>query len=68
MKKENTENVIFRLDPRNPPQMSANEIRALKRMPGSAIDYSEIAPLDGRSWIKPGAAMPAKYPPPNKAV
>jgi uncharacterized protein (DUF4415 family) len=60
MKKKNTETVVFRLDPRNPPQMSADEIRALKRMPDKAIDYSEIPQLEGRSWTKPGSLVPTE--------
>ena len=58
MKKKNTETVVFRLDPRNPPQMPADEIRALKRMPDKAINYGDIPPLEGHRWTTPGALVP----------
>jgi len=60
MRKKNTETVIFRLDPGNPPQMTADQIHALKRMPDEAIDYSEIPPLQGRQWTTPGALVPTE--------
>ena len=60
MRKKNTETVVFRLDPRNPPQMTANEIRALKRMPNKAINYSDIPPLEGHKWTTPGALVPTE--------
>jgi uncharacterized protein (DUF4415 family) len=60
MRKKNTETVIFRLDPGNPPQMTADQIRALKRMPDEAIDYSEIPPLQGHQWTTPGALVPTE--------
>ncbi|MGC1464074.1 MAG: BrnA antitoxin family protein [Terracidiphilus sp.] len=40
--------------------MTANKIRALKRMPNEAIDYSEIPPLEGRNWTTPGALVPTE--------
>jgi uncharacterized protein (DUF4415 family) len=60
MRKKNTETVVFRLDPRNPPQMTADEIRALKRLPDAAIDFGDIPPLEGRPWTKPGALVPTE--------
>jgi uncharacterized protein (DUF4415 family) len=57
MKKKSTETVTFRLDPRNPPQMTSDEIRNLKGMPDQAIDYSDIPPLQGRKWTSPGALV-----------
>lgn len=29
-------------------------------MPDSEIDYSEIPPLQGRNWTKPGALVPTE--------
>ena len=40
--------------------MTADEIRALKRMPDKAINYGEIPPLEGRLWTSPGALVPAE--------
>jgi uncharacterized protein (DUF4415 family) len=60
MRKKNTESVVFRPDPRNPPQMTADQIRALKRMPDEAIDYRDIPPLEGRRWTTPGALVPTE--------
>jgi uncharacterized protein (DUF4415 family) len=54
MRKKNTENVVFRLNPSHPPRMTADEIRALSQKPDSDLDYSEIPPLQGRLWKKPG--------------
>ncbi len=60
MKKKNTDTVVFRLDPRNPPQMTENETRALKRLPDSAINYSDIPALEGRKWTQPGSLVPTE--------
>jgi uncharacterized protein (DUF4415 family) len=60
MRKKNTETVVFRLDPRNPPQMTADEIDALKRMPDEAIDYSDIPSLEGHRWTRPGSLVPTE--------
>jgi uncharacterized protein (DUF4415 family) len=40
--------------------MTADEIRALKRLPNAAIGYSDIPPLVGRQWTKPGALVPTE--------
>lgn len=58
MRKKNTETAVFRLDPQNPPQMTPDEIHALKQMPDSEIDYSEIPPLRERRWTSPEALIP----------
>jgi len=60
MRKKNTENFEFRLNPGKPPRMTANEIRAIRQKPDSDLDYSEIPPLQGRTWKKPGELVPTE--------
>jgi uncharacterized protein (DUF4415 family) len=60
MRKKNTETVVFRLDPRNPPQMTADEIHVLNRLPDSAINYSDIPRQEGHKWTTPGSLVPTE--------
>ena len=50
MSEKDTRTVVFHLDPKNPPAMTAEEIQALEKMPDDAIDYSDIPPLEDRQW------------------
>ena len=60
MKEKNTGIVRFRLDPSNPPKMTAQELRRLREMKDEDIDYSD-APASPRDavWTRPGALIPA---------
>ena len=40
--------------------MTADEIRALKRMPDKAIQYGDIPPLKDHMWTRPGALVPTE--------
>ena len=48
------------LDPKNPTQMTGEQILALNRLSDEKIDYREIPPLQGRQWRTPGALFPAE--------
>src|ERR1035441_5910733 len=60
MKEKNTGIVRFRLDPSNPPKMTAEELRRLREMKDEDIDYSD-APASPKDavWTRPGALVPA---------
>ena len=60
MRKKNTETVIFRLDPENPPQMTPDQLQALRELRDEDIDTSEIPPLQGRQWRTPGSLVPTE--------
>ena len=56
--------VKFKLDPNNPPPLTAQQRKRLKllaAMPDSEIDYSDIPPSDGtEQWTRPGALVPSE--------
>lgn len=63
MKSEPTGLVTYRLDPDNPPALTAEEQEAwneLKEMPDEAIDYSDIPPLTGDGWRRVSELIPAE--------
>ena len=62
MKEKTTGIVRFRLDPTNPPKLTAEEREQLKRlreMRDEDIDYSDIPSQRGAVWTWPGALIPA---------
>jgi uncharacterized protein (DUF4415 family) len=62
MKEKTTGIVRFRLDPTNPPKLTAEEREQLKRlreMRDEDIDYSDIPSQRGAVWTRPGALIPA---------
>ena len=60
MSEKNTGIVRFRLDPKNPPKLSAAQLKRLREMKDEDIDYSD-APASPRDavWTRPGALIPA---------
>jgi uncharacterized protein (DUF4415 family) len=60
MKGKTTGMVRFKLDPKNPPKMTAAQRKRLREMKDEDIDYSDIpaSPL-GAVWTRPGALVPA---------
>lgn len=56
--------VKFRLDPKNPPRMSAEQrkrLAAVAAMPDAKIDYSDIPKQTGTvQWTRPGALVPTE--------
>ena len=60
MSEKNTGIVRFRLDPKNPPKLSAAQLKRLREMKDEEIDYSD-APASPRDavWTRPGALIPA---------
>jgi uncharacterized protein (DUF4415 family) len=59
MKEKTTGIVRFRLDPNNPPKLTAAERKRLVAMKDSDIDYSDIPSQRGAVWTRPGALIPA---------
>jgi uncharacterized protein (DUF4415 family) len=51
--------VKFRLDPKNPPKMTAKQTKRLRELKDEDIDYSD-APASPRDavWTRPGALVP----------
>jgi len=50
-----TKTVRYKIDLNNPPPLTEQqqaEVKALAEMPDSAIDYSDIPPLDDAFWQK----------------
>ena len=60
MSEKNTGIVRFRLDPKNPPKLSAAQLKRLREMKDEDINYSD-APASPRDavWTRPGALIPA---------
>lgn len=56
--------VKFKLDPTNPPQLTAEQRERLKTivvMPDAQIDYSDMPRQTGTvQWTRPGALVPAE--------
>jgi uncharacterized protein (DUF4415 family) len=64
MKMSARNTVKFKLDPKNPPQLTADQRDRLAKvaaMPDSEIDYSDIPLQTGTvQWTRPGALVPAE--------
>lgn len=60
MRETSTGTVRFKLDPKNPPKMTAQQMKRLREMKDEEIDYSD-APASPRDavWTRPGALIPA---------
>ena len=60
MSEKNTGTVKFKLDPKNPPKLTAQQRKRLLEMKDEDIDYSD-APTSPRNavWTRPGALIPA---------
>jgi uncharacterized protein (DUF4415 family) len=56
--------VKFKIDPKNPPQLTAgqrNRLATVAAMPDSEIDYSDIPFQTGTvQWTRPGALVPSE--------
>ena len=63
MSNEPTGLVVYRLDPDNPPTLTAEEERAwkeLQEMGDEDIDYSDIPPLPRTGWRRVSDLVPAE--------
>jgi uncharacterized protein (DUF4415 family) len=64
MKMSARNTVKFKLDPKNPPQLTADQrdrLATVAAMPDSEIDYSDIPLQTGTvQWTRPGALVPAE--------
>lgn len=63
MSNEPTGLVRYRLDPDNPPTLTAEEQQAWKElqdMPDEDIDYSDIPPLPSTGWRRVSDLIPAE--------
>ena len=63
MSNEPTGLVVYRLDPDNPPTLTAEEERAwkeLQEMGDEDIDYSDIPPLPSTGWRRVSELVPAE--------
>jgi uncharacterized protein (DUF4415 family) len=63
MSNEPTGLVRYRLDPDNPPTLTAEEQQAwkeLQEMRGEDIDYSDIPPLPSAGWRRVSDLVPAE--------
>jgi uncharacterized protein (DUF4415 family) len=63
MNSETTGLVTFRLDPDNPPSLTAEEQKAwkeLQEMPDEAIDLSDIPEQTGTGWRRVSELVPAE--------
>jgi uncharacterized protein (DUF4415 family) len=59
MSEKNTGIVRFRLDPKNPPKMTAQQRKRLLEMKDEDIDYSDAPPSPPDAvWTRPGALIP----------
>ena len=58
MSEKSTGTVKFRLDPKNPPMMSPDQLKRLRGMKDEDIDYSDIPRSEGIVWTRPGALVP----------
>jgi uncharacterized protein (DUF4415 family) len=52
--------VRFRLDPENPPQMTPEQMQALRDLRDEDIDFSDIPPLTGGGWRRVSDLIPAE--------
>src|ERR1035438_8506890 len=60
MSEKNTGIVRFKLDPNNPPKMTAQQRKRLEEMKDEDIDYSDAPPSPPDAvWTRPGALVPA---------
>ncbi|HUY81398.1 MAG TPA: BrnA antitoxin family protein [Acidobacteriaceae bacterium] len=57
MKSKRTGTVKFKLDPDNPPLLTAKQKEALRNRP---IDYSDIPSQMGMTWTRPGELVPTE--------
>lgn len=60
MSSSNTGMVRFRLDPENPPQMTPEQMQALRDLRDEDIDFSDIPPLTGGGWRRVSDLIPAE--------
>jgi uncharacterized protein (DUF4415 family) len=63
MSNEPTGLVVYRLDPENPPALTAEEQQAwteLQEMGDEGIDYSDIPPLPTTGWRRVSDLIPAE--------
>jgi len=63
MSNEPTGLVVYRLDPDNPPTLTAEEEQAwkeLQEMSDEDIDYSDIPPLPSTGWRRVSDLVPAE--------
>lgn len=63
MNSEDTGLVTYRLDPDNPPTLTAEEQQAwkeLQEMPDEEIDYSDIPPQPSAGWRRVSELVPAE--------
>ena len=59
MSEKNTGIVRFRLDPKNPPKMTAQQRKRLLEMKDEDIDYIDAPPSPPDAvWTRPGALIP----------
>jgi uncharacterized protein (DUF4415 family) len=52
--------VRFRLDPKNPPQMTAEQMQALRDLRDDEIDLSDIPEQTGGGWRRVSELVPAE--------
>jgi len=52
--------VRFRLDPDNPPQMTAEQMQALRDLRDEAIDFSDIPEQTSGGWRRVSELVPAE--------
>ena len=58
MSSSTTGMVQFRLDPDNPPQMTPEQMQALRELRDEDIDFSDIPPLTGAGWRRVSDLVP----------
>lgn len=60
MSSSSTGMVRFRLDPKNPPQMTAEQMQALRDLRDDEIDLSDIPEQTGGGWRRVSELVPAE--------
>jgi len=60
MSSSNTGMVRFKLDPDNPPQMTAEQMQALRDLRDEEIDFSDIPEQTGGGWRRVSELVPAE--------
>jgi uncharacterized protein (DUF4415 family) len=60
MSLSNTGMVRFRLDPDNPPKMTAEQMQALRDLRDEDIDFSDIPEQTGGGWRRVSELVPAE--------
>lgn len=60
MSSSNTGMVRFRLDPENPPQMTPEQVKALRELRDEDIDLSDIPEQTGGGWRRVSELVPAE--------